>query len=798
MSRIHRCTITTRSDLRWETPLAVGVERAPRLTAVAPFRAGGTADSRRPPLRVARHGANVARVPAIVPGFSPTVTFQRRLAGVVLGALLALAGVCATAHASVSQIAAGFDNACAVSATHHVDCWGENSSGQLGDGTNTGPEVCVEPVGEKIYCSDSPVEVAEISDATEVAAGSSGQIGGVSCARLSSGHLDCWGGNELGALGDGTKDSSYTPVEVQDVTSAIQVAAGGDHSCALLASGHIDCWGDNNVGQLGDDSEAESDVPVEVHGVTNATAVTVGYDHTCALLANGRIDCWGGNFDGQLGDGTDLGPERCKGGFCSEVPVEASGITSATDISAGEVDTCATLSSGEVDCWGFDTGVFGTQETPEKQDTPLEIDGVADAAKVTVINEDVCALLTSGHVDCWGNNYAGQVGDGTRSTFISEYSPPVEVDGITNAIQIAGGGVYSCALLSGGQVECWGFGSYGELGDGTLVEAQETPVEVTGLFQEPSRPAVATEEASSVEENSAVLAGTVDPDGSEVSSCRFEFGTTAVYGSNAPCEGSPGAGFKPVAVDAEITGLAPNTTYHYRLVATNSLGTANSPDEMFTTTPEAAPSDTTGTGQTPHASIASTGANGTNAVPPPVLAVAGDIGPVSGTVEVKLPGSTRFVVLSSLHQVPFGSVINATHGRVAVTTAAPHGGTQTGEFFEGEFVLKQSRSGLVTAELTGGDFAACPKAKASRPASASAARDQSKRVVRKLWADAHGSFATNGRFAVATVEGTEWLTEDLCDETLIRVTRDKVAVTNLVNHRHTVVTAGHQYTAKAR
>ena len=69
--------------------------------------------------------------------------------------------------------------------------------------------------------------------------------------------------------------------------------------------------------------------------------------------------------------------------------------------------------------------------------------------------------------------------------------------------------------------------------------------------------------------------------------------------------------------------------------------------------------------------------------------------------------------------------------------------------------------------------------------------------MRKLWANAHGKFSTKGNYAAGAVQGTEWLTEDLCDGTLIKVTRDKVAVTNLVNHRHVKVTTGHHYLAKA-
>jgi DNA-binding beta-propeller fold protein YncE len=188
-------------------------------------------------------------------------------------------------------------------------------------------------------------------------------------------------------------------------------------------------------------------------------------------------------------------------------------------------------------------------------------------------------------------------------------------------------------------------------------------------------------------------------------------------------------------------------------------------------------------------------------VPPvvaPVLAKTGNVAPVSGTVLVRVPGTSKFVPLSTLQQIPFGSVIEATHGTVSVTTAEPGGKTQTGEFFEGEFILRQGPNGVVIAELTGGNFAVCPtKQERSHIARASAASASGSHVVRKLWANAHGKFSTKGNYAAGAVQGTEWLTEDLCDGTYIKVTRDKVAVTNLVNHKHVEVTTGHHYLAKA-
>jgi len=185
-------------------------------------------------------------------------------------------------------------------------------------------------------------------------------------------------------------------------------------------------------------------------------------------------------------------------------------------------------------------------------------------------------------------------------------------------------------------------------------------------------------------------------------------------------------------------------------------------------------------------------------VPPPVLGLTGNVAPVSGRVLIRRLGTSGFVALSSLTQIPFGTVIDATHGSVSVTTAGPHGATQTVTLSGGEFVLTQGRNGMVVATLTGGDFSVCPTARErAHTARAASTHATAKHVVRKLWAEGHGNFTTDGNYASASVRGTKWLTEDLCEGTLIHVATDRVAVINRVNHRHVIVKAGHSYLAKA-
>jgi hypothetical protein len=191
-------------------------------------------------------------------------------------------------------------------------------------------------------------------------------------------------------------------------------------------------------------------------------------------------------------------------------------------------------------------------------------------------------------------------------------------------------------------------------------------------------------------------------------------------------------------------------------------------------------------------------ASTTVVLPPPILGVSGNLAPLSGHVFVKLPGLGPWVPLTTARQVPFGTIINATHGKVKLTTARRGGGTQSMTFYAGQFRVTQNRTGLVTSALAGGNFRVCPTARERRHlVHASATHASRKHVVRKLWAEGHGSYSTKGNYATGAVLGTRWLTEDLCEGTLIHVATDKVAVTNLVNHRHKTVKAGHSYLVKA-
>lgn len=363
------------------------------------------------------------------------------------------------------------NEACAVLSTGAADCWGENDSGALGDGTTTNSGV--------------PVPVTGLNGATQIAAGS--------CARLSSGSLDCWGQNSEGSLGTGTtigpqtcgpNSCSKTPVAVSAITTATEVAEG-DATCALLADGSIDCWGANGDGEVGDGTTTDRSTPVQVGGIADATEVAAGAD-SCAVLASGQIECWGLN-GGDLGNGTTTGPDTCTiGGFsasCSTAPVKVSSISNATEVAPDGSGACARLQNGQVDCWGSnEAGQLGNG-TDNDSAAPVQVSGISDATEVATASNFACALLATGGVDCWG--VASDLGDGSDmgpdSCHIGSCAmAPVAVLGITEATQIAAGADSACALLATGRVECWGSNVNGQLGDGSTTSS-DVPVQVTGL-----------------------------------------------------------------------------------------------------------------------------------------------------------------------------------------------------------------------------------------------------------------------------------------------------------------------------
>ncbi|MCX7852564.1 MAG: hypothetical protein N2383_07235 [Caldilineales bacterium] len=296
------------------------------------------------------------------------------------------------------------------------------------------------------------------------------------CTLTVGGGVKCWGWNWFGQLGDRTTRSRGMPVDVMGLAEGVvAIAAGGSHTCALTTGGGVKCWGWNGDGQLGDGTTSNRSTPVDVAGLTNGVAaIAAGYRHTCALTTGGGVKCWGGNGSGQLGDGTWTS---------RSTPVDVVGLTEGvTAIAAGGEHTCALTARGGIKCWGFNwAGQLG-DGTRSGHSTPVDVvDLTGEVRAIAAGGAHTCALTIGSGVMCWGANESGQLGDGTMD---DQRSTPGSVVGLTDEVRaIIAGGSHTCALTTGGGVTCWGQNGFGQLGDGTTA-ARRTPVNVIGVTNE--------------------------------------------------------------------------------------------------------------------------------------------------------------------------------------------------------------------------------------------------------------------------------------------------------------------------
>jgi alpha-tubulin suppressor-like RCC1 family protein len=290
------------------------------------------------------------------------------------------------------------------------------------------------------------------------------------CIVSSRGGVHCWGNNENGQLGNGTMVTSNIPVEVKGLQDAVSVKAGWKHSCALTSGGGVKCWGYNRNGELGNGKTTDSSVPVDVAGLSSGVAaIGMGDDHTCAVTAAGGVKCWGYNDFGQLGDGTKTS---------RSIPVDVKGLSGKAAAAAGGWGhTCILTASGGIRCWGNNKyGQLG-DGSAEIRTVPVAVDGMTQGAgKVAAGWNHTCAVMGNGELRCWGWNYYGQLGDATQAT----QTRPVNVRRMMeDAADVASGWAHTCALTAGGGVKCWGWNKFGQLGDGTNLDSQ-VPLTVTG------------------------------------------------------------------------------------------------------------------------------------------------------------------------------------------------------------------------------------------------------------------------------------------------------------------------------
>ncbi|MGQ0800042.1 MAG: RCC1 domain-containing protein [Pseudomarimonas sp.] len=291
-------------------------------------------------------------------------------------------------NAGVSAIAIGGFHGCALRAGG-VSCWGANAFGQLGNGSS----------GDQT----TAVAVQGLGDSVQAIT-----AGGLHSCALRDGGVRCWGHNFAGQLGDGSDQFRLSPVAVVGLGSGVRSIAAGvsAHTCAITTAGGLRCWGANERGQLGDGTRSNRLVPVDVQGLsTGVQAVALGAAHTCALLSGGAVRCWGSNDILQLGN--EVMQDQL-------TPLAVVGLESGvTALALGRTHSCARLAQGNVRCWGRnDFGQLGDGSSLNRP-APVPVTGLgANVNAISAAAEHSCALLTGGSIRCWGSNYSGQFGNG--------------------------------------------------------------------------------------------------------------------------------------------------------------------------------------------------------------------------------------------------------------------------------------------------------------------------------------------------------------------------------------------------
>ncbi len=309
-----------------------------------------------------------------------------------------------------------------------------------------------------------------------------------SCALAADGSVWCWGGNDYGQLGDGTRESPRAiPQQVVDLPPARFLVAGVFHSCAIDESGAVWCWGQNSGGlvsseffqttpargllaipaahlaagqfrtcAVGEDGSIwcwggiDGPTPTQITGFPGpAVEVALAGDTACARLEDGSLWCWGRSDSGQAGTGNNLNPS---------VPTRNELSPVATDLSMGFDHGCAVVVDGSVWCWGSvpwlnpDGPVFSPEKTSLADAVEVIAGGAAGEASFD------CARLVDGSIACFE--------DGGSVSFLEIDSP---------AQTFAASNIHGCLSARGG-ISCWGVNDNGQLGNDDLVsQAQPVP-----------------------------------------------------------------------------------------------------------------------------------------------------------------------------------------------------------------------------------------------------------------------------------------------------------------------------------
>ncbi len=398
----------------------------------------------------------------------------------------------------VIAIAAGGNHSIALKGDGSVWTWGDNTDGQLGNGTH-----------DSSFSSTphpTPYQVTSLNTKVKaIAAGINHNM-----VLDDSGTVWLWGDDRYGQLGDnGTAAEQDSPVLIKQVSNGLHIAAGGNNSMAQTQDGSVWVWGGVNTkvparvpgltgtitaistndagtfglkndGTLWNITNSGGLQANQVPGISNVATVSSGYVHfyggtstqyeygsTTVALNNGTVWSVGGNNYGQLGDGTTNNVHQWNW-------VQAVGIGNAVQVQPGGGHTVALGSDGKIWIWGDNTVGQLAAVSPLYESWPTRTRLTLGSVSTAAVGNDssghafFLTVRRNGEVWGWGSNTNGQLGDGTTN---DSDTTPVQTYQFSNVVQVAANrNASSYAIKADGTLWAWGYNGTGQLGDNTTID----------------------------------------------------------------------------------------------------------------------------------------------------------------------------------------------------------------------------------------------------------------------------------------------------------------------------------------
>jgi alpha-tubulin suppressor-like RCC1 family protein len=285
-----------------------------------------------------------------------------------------------------SSVTAGHDDSCGIRTDGSLWCWGYDGHGQLGDG-GTADVSRPEQIGSARWLTvvGNPGMVHTSNDAH-------------TCGIRSDHTMWCWGQNNAGQLGLGTRTDELLPTQVGTDDDWQALDAGNLGTCAVRTDATMWCWG---RAFYGDADQSDRTVPTRIGSASDwATVATSGYQ-TCGLKTDQTLWCWGANSHGAVGNGTT---------HIVKNPLQI-GTAHWTDIDTGVATTCGTQQA-TLWCWG--EGPNASLKLLRPSPTEVTAGPAQWASDTSVSFRHGCAVGGNASLWCWGADNHGQLGDGSH------------------------------------------------------------------------------------------------------------------------------------------------------------------------------------------------------------------------------------------------------------------------------------------------------------------------------------------------------------------------------------------------